>query len=306
MTGEVIKKSSNDAKKIIDEYWFMEKSSRKFDFYTPVFNLEETDCGASYYMPLITPGDISSYYLESDLCFFAESGFRKFCIRYFSEALSKVEKITSVADKGAGKFSETLRRRMHSRHTEFNQSISALVVQGDVTARYTEALHNEMMERVDKLFESGDFKFVDESVAGVLHGDFCLSNILYDGVLKQFFLIDPRGDEALPVCMDLAKLAHSLHGGYDLILAGRYGINLTASGLSLDFDVENGFGDIFFEVNNHLELHSIDQIVLLEVYLFLTMIKFHREDLVRCLAFLLRSRDLLAELPLGALSSNAR
>ena len=304
MSGQHIKKSSSDVEKIIAEYSFMEKYSRKFDFYTPVFGLEQHDGGASYHMPLVIPGDVSSYYLESDLHFFNESGFRKFCIRYFRETLLMPE--PPLQDNGRKKceFSEELRQRMHSRHEEFNESISELIIQGEIIARYTATLHDEIMERLDNLFVSGEFSFVNESPLGVLHGDFCLSNILYDAALKQFFLIDPRGDETLPVCMDLAKLAHSLHGGYDLILAGRYSINLTISGLRLDLDVEETFSDIFFEVNNYLELHPPEKIVLLEVYLFLTMIKFHREDLIRCLAFLLRARDLLSDLSSGALPSN--
>ena len=62
----------------------------------------------------------------------------------------------------------------------------------------------------------------------------CLSNILYDSRTSVLKLIDPRGislannqlsPKALygPLNYDLAKLAHSLIGNYDLIIAGKMG-----------------------------------------------------------------------------------
>ena len=71
-------------------------------------------------------------------------------------------------------------------------------------------------------------------ITSIFHGDLCLSNILYDSRTSFLKLIDPRGiantnknsspDELYgPLNYDLAKLAHSLIGNYDLIIAGRMG-----------------------------------------------------------------------------------
>lgn len=62
----------------------------------------------------------------------------------------------------------------------------------------------------------------------VMHGDFCFSNILYDSRVQRVRVIDPRGTIAgTPTIYgdlryDLAKLAHSIVGRYDQIIAGRY------------------------------------------------------------------------------------
>ena len=60
------------------------------------------------------------------------------------------------------------------------------------------------------------------------HGDFCLSNILYDSRLNVIKLVDPRGHQEennfqeiiKSQKYDLTKLAHSLLGYYDLINVG--------------------------------------------------------------------------------------
>ena len=65
--------------------------------------------------------------------------------------------------------------------------------------------------------------------ACVMHGDFCFSNILYDSRVQRVRVIDPRGAVAAgrpsiygDLRYDLAKLAHSVVGRYDQIIAGRY------------------------------------------------------------------------------------
>jgi hypothetical protein len=68
----------------------------------------------------------------------------------------------------------------------------------------------------------------------VIHGDLCLSNLLYDqrnGIVRT---IDPRGrfgsfDIYGDPRYDLAKLAHSLRGDYDLLLAGRFDLDVVGS-----------------------------------------------------------------------------
>ena len=62
-----------------------------------------------------------------------------------------------------------------------------------------------------------------------MHGDFCLSNILYNSRARRIRVIDPRGcileqDPSIfgDIRYDLAKLWHSFGGLYDLIIAGHY------------------------------------------------------------------------------------
>ena len=66
-------------------------------------------------------------------------------------------------------------------------------------------------------------------VPGVMHGDLCLSNMLFDGRAGDIKVLDPRGLDAAGVpsihgnlCYDLAKLLHSVVGLYDFIIAGAF------------------------------------------------------------------------------------
>ena len=68
---------------------------------------------------------------------------------------------------------------------------------------------------------------IDE--ACVSHGDFCFSNILYDFRKQNIKVIDPRGldfenNQLIygDIRYDVAKLAHSVIGLYDHIIAGYY------------------------------------------------------------------------------------
>jgi hypothetical protein len=67
--------------------------------------------------------------------------------------------------------------------------------------------------------------------AGILHGDFCFSNILYDFRRRAIKLIDPRGfvEPGRPSLFgdtryDIGKLHHSVIGRYDFILAGYFSL----------------------------------------------------------------------------------
>lgn len=124
---------------------------------------------------------------------------------------------------------------------------------------------------------------------GIVHGDFCFSNILYDARVQSIKVIDPRGlDNEGDLSIygdtryDVAKLYHSVIGLYDLIIANRF---------QLDVDVENGsftlhftgqeriaeiqktFRNTFFSGNSESE-----RIILaITIHLFLSMLPLHSD-----------------------------
>jgi hypothetical protein len=74
-----------------------------------------------------------------------------------------------------------------------------------------------------------------------MHGDFCFSNLLYDGRNRRIKALDPRGTvERTPSLFgdlryDLAKLGHSIVGRYDQIVAGRYQLTRAGGDYALEF-----------------------------------------------------------------------
>ena len=90
--------------------------------------------------------------------------------------------------------------------------------------------------------EAGAALLRGQAVPAFLHGDFCFSNILFDFRAGRIKMVDPRGTDALgqpsrfgDLRYDLAKLAHSVLGLYDYIVAGFY--LLRSEGQALHFRV---------------------------------------------------------------------
>lgn len=298
----IITKQSSDVIKIQREFEFISALNKKLDFYIPVYDLQVSKQEASYKMPLVVPGDISSFYLNNDTAFFLESKFESFCVGYFSSSVSVHENNlnSESLEHQPGQFH--LKGKLRSRMLKRQKEVEALLRSHGTSSLSLITniceLQSSLSSSFEKIFQDGHLDFVITSPVGIFHGDFCLSNILYDDQSKAFFLIDPRGDELSSMCLDLAKLSHSLNGNYDSILAGKYYISMTNDGLTLNVDENPFFSSLFNKILDALGTHTIVQIRLLEAYLFLTMIIFHKDDLQRCLAFLLKSRDILLSLPL--------
>jgi hypothetical protein len=89
--------------------------------------------------------------------------------------------------------------------------------------------------------------------AGILHGDFCFSNILYDFRRGAIKLVDPRGyveagrpDIFGDTRYDIGKLHHSVIGRYDFILAGYFSLEETGTH-ALRFAVSHSSGHAMAE-----------------------------------------------------------
>lgn len=146
----------------------------------------------------------------------------------------------------------------------------------------------------------------EAKAATVMHGDFCFSNIMFNGRTRNIRLIDPRGtlDGKTFTCggdvrYDMAKLAHSVIGFYDLIIAGHVRCRHDAQ---LNFDITfhptpeierltPRFAD--FEVAGY---RFGDPLILATmILLFLSMLPLHADRPDRQDAFLANALRLYAE-----------
>jgi hypothetical protein len=154
---------------------------------------------------------------------------------------------------------------------------------------------------------ASQINFASGRSAHVMHGDFCFSNILYDSRVQRIHVIDPRGyvhpdqpSTSGDLRYDLAKLAHSIVGRYDQIIAGRY---------SLPPDDGNRFLIEFEQAPHHawletaLERLSVDgvraggrEVRALTVCLFLSMLPLHSDRPDRQRAFIANALRLYATL----------
>lgn len=163
-----------------------------------------------------------------------------------------------------------------------------------------ELLHNlphfsEHLRRfTDTMFES--------SRCGILHGDLCLSNILYDPGNRIFKFIDPRGSFGKrsifgDIRYDVAKLRHSFVGGYDFILADLF--RVAENGGEYDFklytEAYNTQVAALFDQEVERRGFDLNEIKVVEALLFLSMIPLHSENKQRQKAMYLTGVALLNE-----------
>jgi hypothetical protein len=123
-------------------------------------------------------------------------------------------------------------------------------------------------------------------VESYVHGDFCFSNILYDFRSRRIKVVDPRGldgnGKLSSFCdarYDVAKLAHSAQGLYDVFLAGHFSVR--AVGQSLEVDIAQREALNLRPVLERLEFRGrtmrdwdVDPIMVL---LFVSMLPLHRD-----------------------------
>ena len=154
---------------------------------------------------------------------------------------------------------------------------------------------------------AGYIDLASDKPASVMHGDFCFSNILYDSRVARIHVIDPRGyvRPGEPTIFgdpryDLAKLAHSVIGRYDQIIAGRYRLA----------SADNGRFDLSFEPAAHhawleqaldgFEVAGVSaggaEIKALTIALFLSMLPLHSDRPDRQLAFVANALRLYGRL----------
>ncbi len=144
----------------------------------------------------------------------------------------------------------------------------------------------------------------DRSPMSFIHGDPCLSNILFDPHNRIMKFIDPRGSFGARSVYgdhhyDIAKLRHSFVSRYDFIVSDLFGIEESSNGFTFTTFHEPEhelIGNLFSQA---LVTHGYDADVIkwIEALLFLSMIPLHSDAPHRQKAMFITGIRLLNELP---------
>jgi hypothetical protein len=136
----------------------------------------------------------------------------------------------------------------------------------------------------------------------IIHGDLCFTNILYDPVSRLFKFIDPRGSFGESGIYgdgryDIAKLLHSLDGGYDFFIHDMFRLERDGDKLQLQqffpatrAAVLGAFKKIF---STH---YDFDEVRTLEGLLFLSMCPLHKDHPARQFAMFATGLRILNEI----------
>lgn len=155
----------------------------------------------------------------------------------------------------------------------------------------------DIIEDLDTYIDKDCYKY-----NSIMHGDLCFSNILYDSRSNHIKLIDPRGvDNKHSISIygdwryDVAKLAHSVIGKYDFIIANRFKYKEN-SPTGIEFEIEyynfyeteelDKYFDKFFDFKMYYPIM---------INLFLSMIPLHSDNVMRQKAMLANALKLYVE-----------
>lgn len=154
------------------------------------------------------------------------------------------------------------------------------------------------------LTDSSAFLLTLSDIPAFVHGDLCLSNILYDSRMRAIKLIDPRGADEDGQEMvygsqlyDVAKLAHSILGLYDHIVAGQYALSVDGQRFSFRIFGAEDVEEIQGAFRRHsfapgLSARSIEKTLPL---LFIAMLPLHADSASRQTALLANAIRLYAD-----------
>lgn len=120
---------------------------------------------------------------------------------------------------------------------------------------------------------------------GIIHGDYCASNILVDKKTNIVRLIDPRGkfgdyDIYGDSLYDVAKLMHSFDGRYDFIIADQFKVSYENKSLTYELYTNEKHDKITELIMKRLKEKNEKeyyQAKLIEALLFLSMVPLHSD-----------------------------
>lgn len=215
------------------------------------------------------------------------------CVHFLAECAQ--EPLTAAQTAAIGKdFYDLVHKKTYERLGQYLASQDTLSLTSRITvngmqAPALEEIAQDCITRVTQL----------PAVPGVMHGDFCFSNILFDSRTGNIKVLDPRGINSAgeqtiygDLRYDLAKLTHSMLGLYDHIVAGAYDCTCAGDASNPEFSlIIYGENKISRLQNEFLNIEffpgvTAQSIVPLVVLLFLSMLPLHADKKERQLAFL--------------------
>lgn len=294
ISPRIVSKSSANKFKMSSESCWFESIPPELKIYTPHYlkhtsNGEQSGYDIEYlYLPVL-----NELFVFGDLPFRTWKTILRACEEFMLVAAShkpEVEPNTSSL------YDEKLWQRLSSYCQDQQLDITKPWIMNGKIMPSLEEISKECLARINQ----------SKSKVSVVHGDFCFSNILYDFRLQAIRCIDPRGHVEDEITMygdaryDLAKLCHSIIGGYDHIIAGNFSL-VANSEYDINFDL---FSDSVAEKIEEYLLEKgfagfdliQDGIYAIMITLFLSMLPLHNDKPQRQKAFLANALRLYAKL----------
>ena len=301
-----VTKRSTKKEKIKSEYKFygMLPDSMKQWFVMP-YDYKEDAKGACYTMERIHTTDIAIRYVHGAVSVEELSDILEQLFYFLKNRAVKKTDVKTAEKTAEESYVEKLRRRIEdlkkNPHYEEFDTMLRMGTSYDgieqIVKKY-ESLYRQLRKEA---YAKKGHQVSDKSLV-IGHGDLCFSNILYSREAGLLKLIDPKGalteDEMYQdPYYDLAKLSHSVCGGYDFFNSGLYQVALGADlkwQLSVDADLSQN-KEVFREYLDRIG-YDFRFVRICEAGLFLSMLPLHMDQPGKVFGFLLNAIAIMEEL----------
>ena len=284
ITGQVVTKSSHKKFKLKAEANWYNNLPGVLRIYTPaLLNINDTEDAYAYSIEYLHLTALNELYVFSQLPAFSWKRILKACCNFLKETSKHIISESYTLETI---FKKKTRERLH----EFSST-------NLVNLELPIVFNGEKKPSIYDIAEiSSMYLPKDSGIINVLHGDFCLSNILYDFRTCNIKVIDPRGIDAdNKECMlgntvyDIAKLAHSIIGLYDMIIAGYFLGQIEENNLEFKIPIDSRrnmiIKDFIKLIKDQFNVSEIE-LYAMQIQLFLSMLPLHCDSPSRQVGFI--------------------
>ncbi len=283
--GENVIKTSQDDKKLINEInWYKDIPN---DILELVPKIKESDVSNNPFIKLeyVKHPTLSELWLYSDF----PSEFWKKIIQGLLDIVQTFKKYkenVSIQEYYSIYFQKTVDRIDELKNT--NKIFKKIFDDEYVSINGTKLknwsmIRDSIEKKIGELYDKND--------NCIIHGDLYFSNILYDSENNKYKLIDPRGRWGNGISgdikYDIAKIRHSVVGGFDTIINGLYTVAIEKNnGIVINVFEPTNYQTISKELDEQIEKYwNLDEIKMIEGLLFISMLPLHEDNFERQLAF---------------------
>jgi hypothetical protein len=298
-SGRIVVKRSADREKMKREhdFWYL-LPHRLQRFVVQPYDFEDAGDTAAYKMERLAVPDAGILWVHGADAL-PLSTFEALLDRVFDWFAERPSRVDPGAAQGAA--TALYVTKVEARVTQFLATPTGLDLDALLSAGTVPGGLAALVARYRALLEAEWAQAPSQEVA-VLHGDLCLSNILFDKRSRLLRFIDPRGasteDELWgDAYYDVAKLSHSVLGGYDFINSELFEI-VVDEALTLQVRFErSALGEHEAAFVDRIAAQGFDpvRVRLYEASLFLSMLPLHAEAPRKLVAFALTAASILEE-----------
>ncbi len=297
----ILKKSSTNTKKLIDEIKWYVKLPGELEYIRPrIFRYDVNEINPYVKMEYYAYHTIHELLLYGDLSYSAwRDVFER--IRFVCKDMQqyrvtermKIE--SSLYEMYLGKTKERLAQL--GKIEEFSWLYASSFTVNGVTVPALSEIESTLMNEIEK-------HLLKREYFTIIHGDLCFSNILIDQNRAFIKVIDPRGafgeyDIYGDPRYEMAKLFHSIEGGYDYLIKDRFTLSVNENTREIECRLKvepekiQGIWEVFRGSMSDLIGPEEKEIRLIEAALFFTMIPLHNESIKQQMAMLATGITLL-------------